>query len=275
MTLNAIAGRAARFERILLIEPPVIETLNCQVRTAASIPFAPHMLARIGKDETPEIGTVNHQVRTAASVPFASYMLGRSEADESPSVDAVSLQVRTAASVPFADYMTKRGSAEQPVAEPVGVQVRTAATVPFNPYMLGAHAEELLKKRVMISPVLVVWRYRVTSDEKFAGWLAMREILLSESRISGDGELKGVRYGGTYRIAAETDGKGGLYKTVWGYTSESAMNAMHRLCSDGSASATLVQLELIDFVKGLKGFIAETGDRHFTQEVLVSAAAGQ
>jgi hypothetical protein len=50
---------------------------------------------------------------------------------------------------------------------------------------------------------------------------------------------------------------------------------MHRLCSDGSASATLVQLELIDFVKGLKGFIAETGDRHFTQEVLVSAAAGQ
>ncbi len=270
MSLNVIAERAERFGRMSLIEPPVVETLNCQVRTAASIPFAPHMLARVGNDDGPEVGAVNHQVRTAASVPFASYMLG-----ESPSVDPVSLQVRTAASVPFADYMTKRGNADQPAAERVGMQVRTAATVPFNPYMLGAHAEELLKKRVMISPVLVVWRYRVTSDEKFAGWLAMREILLSESRISGDGELKGVRYGGTYRIAAESDAKGSLYKTVWGYTSESAMNAIHRLCSDGSASATLVQLELVDFVKGLKGFIAEAGDRHFTQEVLVSAAAGQ
>ena len=244
MTLNSMALVAQRFECISLIEPPAVETLNCQVRTAAS-------------------------------VPFASYMVGRGETSESPSVDILGLQVRTAASVPFADYMTKRGHAERPMAEPVGVQVRTAATVPFNPYMLGAHAEDLLKKRVMISPVLVVWRYRIVSDEKFSGWLSMREILLSESRISGDGELKGVRYGGTYRIAAEADGKGSLYKTVWGYTSESAMNAMHRLCSDGSATATLVQLELIDFVKGLKAFIAEAGDRHFAQEVLVSAAAGQ
>jgi hypothetical protein len=53
------------------------------------------------------------------------------------------------------------------------------------------------------------------------------------------------------------------------------MNAMHRLCSDGSASATLVQLELIDFVKGLRKFVAEAGEQHFAQEVLVSAAAGQ
>lgn len=273
--MTLITASVRRFQRISLIEEPTVEMLHCQVRTAASVPFARHMLARLPLEEAPAVDAVNHQVRTAASVPFASYMVGRSETGESPSVATLGLQVRTAASVPFASYMTKRAHADEPAADPVGVQVRTAATVPFNPYMLGAHAEDLLKKRVMISPVLVVWRYRVVSDEKFASWLATREILMSEARISGDGELKGVRYGGTYRIAAEADGKGSRYKTVWGYTSESAMNAMHRLCSDGSATATIVQLELIDFVRGLKTFIAEAGDRHFAQEVLVSAAAGQ
>lgn len=275
MTLSTMAWAAPRFERISLIEPPAVETLGLQVRTAASVPFAPHMLARLRMAEAPSVDAVNHQVRTAASVPFACYMVGRSESGESPSVETLGLQVRTAASVPFADYMTKRAHTDRPAANPVGVQVRTAATVPFNPYMLGAHAEDLLKKRVMISPVLVVWRYRISDDEKFSGWLSTREILLSESRVSGDSDLKGVRYGGTYRVESEAKGKGSLYKTVWGYTSEAAMNAMHRLCSDGSASATLVQLELVDFVKGLRTFIAEAGDGHFAQEVLVSTAAGQ
>ena len=53
------------------------------------------------------------------------------------------------------------------------------------------------------------------------------------------------------------------------------MHTMHRLCSDDSVTATLVQLELIDFVKGLKRFIAEAGDEHFSEEVMISAAAGQ
>ncbi|HXF53725.1 MAG TPA: hypothetical protein VNK52_06330 [Hyphomicrobiaceae bacterium] len=232
-------------------------------------------LERMSRIEAPTLGALNWQVRTAASVPFASYMAGRSEADRAPSVDVLDLQVRTAASVPFADYMAKHARAAEPSAEPVGMQVRTAATVPFNPYMLSAYAEDLLKRRVMISPVLVVWRYRIANDEKFASWLATQEILLSESRISGDGELKGVRYGGTYRIASGTAGQGSRFKTVWGYMSEAAMNAMHRLCSEGSATATIVQLELIEFVKGIRSFIAQAGEKHFAQEVLIAAAAGK
>jgi|GEM_PF-664293 len=273
MTLNAAVE--LRLEHMSLIEPPTVGALDWQVRTAASVPFAPHMLARIGAGEAPSVDAINAQVRTAASVPFASYMVARSGADETPAVDALSLHVRTAASVPFADYMAKHAGAAAPAAAPVGMQVRTAATVPFNPYMLSAHAEDLLKKRVMISPVLVVWRYRIGDDEKFSTWLATRELLLSESRISGDGELKGVRYGGTYRIAGASGDNGSLFKTVWGYTSEAAMSAMHRLCSDGSATASIVQLELIEFVKGLKSFIAQAGDKHFTQEVLIAAAAGK
>jgi hypothetical protein len=50
---------------------------------------------------------------------------------------------------------------------------------------------------------------------------------------------------------------------------------MNRLCSDDSVSATLVQLELIEFVKGLRRFIAEAGTEHFSEEIMISAAAGQ
>ena len=150
----------------------------------------------------------------------------------------------------------------------------TGLSVAFNPYMLGAHAEELLRKRIMISPVVVVWRYAVPDDESFADWLSTREILLSESRMAGDPELKGVRYGGTYRMAGG-DSSASRYNTIWGYTSEAAMNAMHRLCSDDCASASLVQLELIDFVKGLEKFVAQAGEQHFTQETLISASAGR
>lgn len=160
-----------------------------------------------------------------------------------------------------------------PAVESVNLQVRTGMSVPFSPYMLGTHAEELLKKRVMISPVVVAWRYKIATPEDFTSWLSTREILLSESRMSGDVELKGVRYGGTYRVAGEKNSAS--FKTIWGYTSEAAMHAMNRLCSDESVSATLVQLELIEFVKGLRRFIAEAGTEHFSEEIMISAAAGQ
>jgi len=197
------------------------------------------------------------------------------QAVAAPEIAVVNMQVRTGLSVPFASYMTAREDASPPSAEPIPFQVRTGLSVPFNPYMLGAHAEELLKRRIMISPVVVAWRYRVASPADFTGWLATREILLSESRMAGDADVRGVRYGGTYRLTGSSDDAGAAFKTIWGYTSEAAMHTMHRLCSDDSVSATLVQLELIDFVKGLKRFIGEAGDEHFTEEVMISAAAGQ
>lgn len=192
-----------------------------------------------------------------------------------PAVDGVDFQVRTGLSVPFASYMAARDNASAPSAEPIDFQVRTGLSVPFNPYMLGAHAEELLKKRIMISPVVVAWRYHVASADDFTGWLATREILLSEGRMAGDAELKGVRYGGTYRIASMEKGQAPAFRTIWGYTSEAAMHTMQRLCGEDSVTATLVQLELIDFVRGLKRFIAGFGDEHFVEEVMISAAAGQ
>ena len=254
-------GASVPFARYMLsAEAPAASPIDMQVRTGASVPFDRYMLS----GEAPAATGVDMQVRTGASVPFDRYMLTA----DAPAATGIDMQVRTGASVPFASYML---SSEQPAASAIDMQVRTGASVPFNPYMLGAHAEELLKKRVMLSPVLVVWQYRVADEDAFKAFLATREILLAETRIGTDPEIRGVRYGGTYKVTR--DGGEAIYKTVWGYTSEVAMDQMHRLCSDDSASATLVQLDLINFVKGMKRFIADAGDRHFTQEVLVSAAA--
>lgn len=263
MPLSPSHAALRHIDRAAYVEPPAVTPVDFQVRTGLSVPFAPHMRAA---DAAPSVAPVNFQVRTGLSVPFASHMA----AGEAPRVDAVNFQVRTGLSVPFAPHMR---DGEGPAAAPVDFQVRTGLSVPFNPYMLGAHAEELLRKRIMISPVLVAWRYRVASAELFADWLSTREILLSEARLSGDAELKGVRYGGTYRVAG-SGAPGAAYQTLWGYTSEAAMNAMNRLCRDDCASASLVELEMIDFVKGLKRFAAEGGEAHFAQEVLIGASAG-
>jgi hypothetical protein len=191
--------------------------------------------------------------------------ISRASSIEAPAVEAVNQQVRTSMSVPFSAHMLGRHTGGVPAVDAVNQQIRTSMSVPFNPYMMGAHAEELLKKRIMISPVLAVWQYKIADSEAFTTWLSTREILMSEGRLSGDAEIKGVRYGGTYRVGAERGGAGGSYKTIWGYTSESAMHAMQRLCSDSSVSATIVQLDLIDFVKGMKGFIAAAGQAHVSE----------
>ncbi len=252
------------------VEAPAVGTVNQQVRTSMSVPYAPHMRGRT--DDAPTIDTVNQQVRTSMSVPFAPHMRGID--GDSPAIDTVNQQVRTSMSVPFSTYMKADVRKSVPAIDAINQQVRTSMSVPFNPYMLGAHAEELLKRRIMISPVLAVWQYKVKNYDAFQAWLATREILMSEGRLGGDAEIKGVRYGGTYRIGADKSDAGGTYKTVWGYTSESAMLAMQRLCSDNSVTATIVQLELIDFVKGMRKFIADAGDANFAEEILISAAAG-
>jgi hypothetical protein len=261
----------AQIESAARIEAPAIEAVNMQVRTGLSVPFAPFMSSVSASSGSPDIKPVDFQVRTGLSIPFAPDMIDRGSHEE-PAVGAVGFQVRTGLSMPFASYMVQ-GSDAGPAAKPVDLHVRTGLSVAFNPYMLGAHAEELLKKRIMISPVVVVWQYTVADEAGFKGWLATREILLSESRMAGDPGLKGVRYGGTYRIAGGDDAAA-RFKTIWGYTSEAAMSTMHRLCSDDCASASLIQLELIDFVRGLKGFIVDGGS-DFTQETMISASAGQ
>lgn len=176
--------------------------------------------------------------------------------------------------------MAAAAAAEHGAAEVRAVEsaapARASTEIPVNPYVLGPYAQELLRRRVMISPVLVTWSYRVLEPQRFDGWLATREILLSESRMSGDAALVGIRYGGTYAVpSAGAHDDGAAYKTLWSYDSEQAMTSMHRLCSDQDVRATIVQLELMDFVRGLKRFIATAGDRHFAQDVLIAAAAGR
>jgi hypothetical protein len=159
--------------------------------------------------------------------------------------------------------------------------VRVATALPADPFHLTPYALELVARRVMLAPVLVNWQYNVASHKRFTGWLGTREILMSDVRLGADAELSGVRYCGTYRVGSGTsdapgDGRdlGGTYRTMWGYTSEAAMLAVQRLATNPNGPTTIIQNDLIEFIATIKRYVAEAGDQHFSQEVLVGAASG-
>jgi hypothetical protein len=170
---------------------------------------------------------------------------------------------------------------------------RAATTLATDPYDLTPYAQELVSRRVMLAPVLVIWQYNVASRKRFTGWLGTREILMSESRLGIDAVLRDVRYCGTYRVGvgptatgagSPDDGQhfgqdrsldmGGTYRTMWGYTTEAAMHHMQRLATNPNGPTTIVQNDFIEFIATIKRYVAEAGDNHFSQDVLIGAAAG-
>jgi hypothetical protein len=155
---------------------------------------------------------------------------------------------------------------------------RGTTVLPTDPFNLTPYAHELLTRHVMLAPVLVTWQYNVASHKRFTGWLGTREILMSDSRLGADAGLLGVRYWGTYRIGPgnSDDGRdlGGTYRTMWGYSTEAAMHTVQRLATNPNGPTTIIQNDLIEFIATIKRYIAEAGDQHFAQEVLVGAAAG-
>jgi hypothetical protein len=80
-------------ERTTTIEPPMVGSVNFQVRTGVSAPFEPHMT---GQDEMPSVSSVNFQVRTGVSAPFEPHMTGDDDASHEKQE-----QVR----IPAADFM--------------------------------------------------------------------------------------------------------------------------------------------------------------------------
>jgi hypothetical protein len=154
---------------------------------------------------------------------------------------------------------------------------RAATDIRADPFRMSAYASELVGRRVMLAPVIVTWQYNVASHKRFLGWLGTREILMSDVRLGIDPVIQDVRYCGTYRVGSgiSEDGRdlGGAYRTIWGYTTEAAMHAMHQLATDPKGPTTIVQNDLIEFITTIKKYVAEAGDKHFSQEVLFGGAA--
>jgi hypothetical protein len=162
---------------------------------------------------------------------------------------------------------------------PTGVQPpRTATVLPLDPFQMSPYARELTARRVILAPVLVTWQYNVASHKRFTGWLGTREILMSDVRLGADADVRDVRYCGTYRLGdgASADGRdlGGTYRTMWGYTTEAAMHVVQRLATNPNGPTTIIQNDLIEFISTIKRFVAEAGDEHFSQEVMMAGAAG-
>jgi hypothetical protein len=161
---------------------------------------------------------------------------------------------------------------------------RAATELPVDPFAMTPYAQALVTRRVLLAPVVVTWQYKVASHKRFTGWLGTREILMCESRLGIDADLRDVRYGGTYRVSGvdSTDhgamdnggmDQGGMYRTVWGYTTEAAMHTLQRLASEPTEPTTIVQRDLMEFISTIKRFVAEAGDVHFSQDVMLAGAA--
>jgi len=160
--------------------------------------------------------------------------------------------------------LTKPAAPPRPASPP-----RRDTALGFDPFTLDAHGAALIARGVVLAPLLVGWHYRIGRPAPFRDWLGMKEIVLAERRLSTDPLIGGVRYFGTYRVASDAAAS---YRTLWGYTSQDAMDAMHRLCADPAPSTTIIQMELVDFVRGLRTFMTEAGIEHFRQEVMVAGS---
>jgi hypothetical protein len=148
---------------------------------------------------------------------------------------------------------------------------RQPVAIEAQPFAPNAHLRALLERDVLIAPLVVTWRYRVADHAAFRGWLDTKEILLAPARMRRDPVVAGIIYAGTYRVEANEPGPAASCRTVWGYGEAAAMQAMQELGSGSYEHATLSQLELIDFLTGLKKFIAGGGGQ-FTQDVMIAAA---
>ena len=160
-------------------------------------------------------------------------------------------------------------SVTKPAAAPRKSAPNADTAIDFDPFSLDNHGRALLDRGAIIAPVLVSWQYRILRADAFQAWLGMKEIVLAPGRMSQDALLEGIRYAGTYRVASDTSAA--VYRTLWGYGNETAMRNMDRLCRDPAPSITIIQGELLDFVRGLRTFLGEAGPEHFVQEVLTAA----
>ena len=165
---------------------------------------------------------------------------------------------------------------QQAYARPITTHDRpappTSTTLTFDPFIWTPHTNAMFDRHIMLAPLIVIWRYPIGDLDRFCGWLSTTDIILNDDRLSHDERLAGIRYLGTY-VNGERDIEGqSECHTLWGFATEAAMTAMHELCIGRFESKTIVQIDLYDFVGGLKTFLSTDGDGQIKQQVLTSAA---
>jgi len=142
-----------------------------------------------------------------------------------------------------------------------------------DPFAAAPHTAAMQDAGIISAPLMMVWNYKVPDARAYAGWLSTKDIMLKPARLAKDPRLSGVKYGGTYHVATADNASGAHFRTHWGYAGEDAMLAMHALCSGDYERATIAQIDLMEFVHGVKRFVEAAGDENFEQEVLVASSA--
>ena len=151
--------------------------------------------------------------------------------------------------------------------------------VPCNPFRPIGFAGALIARGVMLAPLLVVWNYRIAAAKPFAKWLKTKDIILSDARLGLNEDTVGAHYFGTYIEQSPANSADGAEvstllpvaaQTLWGFSSEAAMNHMFDLCRGRIDRVSIIENDLRDFVIGLKAHINQAGHAHFSQTVLLA-----
>jgi len=149
------------------------------------------------------------------------------------------------------------------------------------------HIAAMMKHDIVLAPLVLHWRYRVLDAKRFQDWLVTRDIIFNSNRLDIDCDLAGMRYGGTYFFSSistpcdksisldrcSTPLKGVTCLTVWGFRSQKAINFMNGLYSSHISECSIVQNDLLNFIRELKTFIKAPLSQNFTEDILISASA--
>ena len=155
-----------------------------------------------------------------------------------------------------------------------------------NPFCSTPHIDAMMHRGIVLAPLLLHWNYYVSDVERFCNWLGTRDIIFNRFRFKADKDLADVHYNGTYIISSKVaasysetqlDRHGASHTcthclTVWGIHSEAGLLFLNSLFSGNVARRSLLQNDLLQFIKELKTFVETSQCLHFSEDVFVSAA---
>ncbi|MFN4090719.1 MAG: hypothetical protein ACK4QW_16975, partial [Alphaproteobacteria bacterium] len=140
------------------------------------------------------------------------------------------------------NLIRSRDRLDAPATVAIDPDVRTGETFLLTPGMAGstqtsAAVKALLKSKTLIGAITMVWGYDVPLERAndFATWLSRNEAQL------GATAPKGVNYRGTYAVFSTTEKRTGNYRTIWGYDSLNALQAMHTAAANPGQFADLLK----------------------------------
>jgi hypothetical protein len=144
-----------------------------------------------------------------------------------------------------------------PSVRSIEPEVRSGGIFPFCDLLKheGKGEVELLKDSVLLGTLVIEWGYDVPFNrhDDFKKWLIANEASIAAA-VPTD-----VTYRGTYAVSATSEKHSGLYRTIWAFTTLSALGNFEDELSSGSAFGRLIA--------DLNAFRDRERGAHYSQQI--------